>query len=103
MAYNAANRGSQTVARESDAVIVPMMLGNAGGGKDGTQVGLVQGTHFLYAGIGEEMATKLDKIREMSENDPKLVFTSLYHLINEELLLECHREMDGRKATGVDK
>jgi len=49
------------------------------------------------------MATKLDRIGEMSASDPKLVFTSLYHLINEELLRECHHEMDGKKATGVDK
>jgi len=48
------------------------------------------------------MGTKLDRIGEMSANDPKLVFTSLYHLINEELLRECHREIDGKKATGVD-
>jgi len=45
MAYNAANGGNQTAARESDAVIVPAIPGNAGGGKDGTQVGLVHGTH----------------------------------------------------------
>ena len=48
------------------------------------------------------MATKLDRIEEMSANNPQMVFTSLYHLINEELLLECHQEMDGKKATGVD-
>jgi len=48
------------------------------------------------------MGTKLDRIREMSANDPKLVFTSLYHMINEDLLRECHHEMDGKKATGVD-
>ena len=48
------------------------------------------------------MATKLDRIREMSASDPKMVFTSLYHMINDELLLECHKEMDGNKATGVD-
>jgi len=39
----------------------------------------------------------------MSENNPKMVFTSLYHLINKELLRECHKEMDGNKAVGVDK
>ena len=48
------------------------------------------------------MGTKLDRIEEMSANDPKMVFTSLYHLINEELLRQCHKEMDGDKATGVD-
>jgi group II intron reverse transcriptase/maturase len=103
MADNATNRGSQMVMRESDAVIVPMIQGNAGGGKDGTQQGPVRGRHLLYAGIGEEMGTKLDRIREMSATNPKMAFTSLYHLINEELLQECHTEMDGKKATGVDK
>ena len=102
MAYNAENGGSQKAMRESDAVIVPMIPGNAGVGKDGTQAGPVQGTHLLYTGIGEEMATKLNRINEMSASNPKMVFTSLYHLINEDLLLECHREMDGKKATGVD-
>jgi hypothetical protein len=47
MAYNATNRGSQTVVRESDTVIVPKTPGNAGIGKDGTQVGPAYGTHFL--------------------------------------------------------
>jgi len=49
------------------------------------------------------METKLNRIREMSANNPKMVFTSLYHLINEDLLRQCHEEMDGKKATGVDK
>jgi group II intron reverse transcriptase/maturase len=49
------------------------------------------------------MTTKLDRIEEMSANDSKMVFTSLYHLINEDLLRECHNEMDDKKATGVDK
>ena len=48
------------------------------------------------------MGTKLDRIEEMSANNPKMVFTSLYHLINEELLRKCHEEMNGKKATGVD-
>jgi group II intron reverse transcriptase/maturase len=48
------------------------------------------------------MGTKLDRIEEMSASNPKLVFTSLYHLINEDLLRECHKNMDGDKATGVD-
>ena len=34
MAYNATNGGSQTAAWESDAVIVPLIPGNAGVGKD---------------------------------------------------------------------
>jgi group II intron reverse transcriptase/maturase len=48
------------------------------------------------------MGTELGRIREMSAKNPKMVFTSLYHLINEDLLKECHKELDGNKATGVD-
>jgi group II intron reverse transcriptase/maturase len=49
------------------------------------------------------MVTKLDRIEEMSASNPKMVFTSLYHLINEDLLRECHQDLDGRKAAGVDR
>ena len=31
-----------------------------------------------------------------------MVFTSIGHLINEELLTDCHKEMDGKKAVGID-
>jgi len=48
------------------------------------------------------MATKLGRISELSAKNPNMVFTSLYHLINFELLLVCHKELDGNKATGVD-
>lgn len=30
-------------------------------------------------------------------------FTSIYHLINRELLIECHKSIDGNKAVGIDK
>jgi len=48
------------------------------------------------------MATKLDRISELATQNPNMVFTSLYHLINFDLLMECHKELDGRKATGID-
>lgn len=31
-----------------------------------------------------------------------MVFTSVGHLINKELLADCHKEMDGTKAVGID-
>lgn len=49
------------------------------------------------------MGTKLERIRELAAQNPKMVFTSLYHLIDADLLKQCHREMSGRKATGVDR
>lgn len=34
---------------------------------------------------------------------PKEQFTSLAHLINEEMLLKCHHELDRNKASGIDE
>ena len=48
------------------------------------------------------METKLARISQMSRENPELVFTSIFHLINVELLKECHEEMDGDKAVGID-
>lgn len=48
------------------------------------------------------MNTKLERIAEISITKPTEVFTSIYHLINKELLIECHNELDGRKAKGID-
>ncbi|MBU3208012.1 hypothetical protein [Clostridium algidicarnis] len=45
------------------------------------------------------MYTKLDRISEIAKDK----FTSLIHLINKEVLIKCHYELSGNKATGVDK
>lgn len=49
------------------------------------------------------MKTKLERIADKSVHEPKPEFTSLYHLINKELLIQCHRELDGSKAVGIDE
>ena len=49
------------------------------------------------------MGTKLERIAEISATTPKPEFTSLYHLINAEMLMKCHKELDGSKAVGIDK
>lgn len=49
------------------------------------------------------MTTKITRINQIAKERPKEVFTSIYHLINEELLKECFNELDGTKATGLDK
>ena len=41
------------------------------------------------------METKLERIAEISASSPRPEFTSLYHLINKEMLLQCHKELDG--------
>ena len=48
------------------------------------------------------METKLARISQLSKQNPNMVFTSVGYLINEEMLIECHRDMDGDKAVGID-
>ena len=48
------------------------------------------------------METKLARIAEISRERPKEVFTSIYHFLNKDLLMLCHKELDGKKATGLD-
>lgn len=49
------------------------------------------------------MGTKLERIMEISATTPKPEFTSLYHLINIDMLKQCHKELDGNKAVGIDR
>lgn len=49
------------------------------------------------------MSTKITRINQIAKERPKEVFTSIYHLINYELLKECFDELDGNKATGLDR
>ena len=49
------------------------------------------------------MTTKIARINQIAKERPKEVFTSIYHLINKELLRECFDELDGNKAAGLDK
>ena len=49
------------------------------------------------------METELIRIAGIAKERPEERFTSLVHLIEENSLKECHRQMDPRKAAGVDK
>ena len=48
------------------------------------------------------METKLERISQLSRENPDMVFTSIGHLIDKELLRQCHTDMDGKKAVGID-
>ena len=48
------------------------------------------------------METKLARISQMSRENPAMIFTSIGHLINKEMLKSCHEAMDGTKAKGID-
>ncbi|MFL6518139.1 MAG: reverse transcriptase domain-containing protein [Bacillus sp. (in: firmicutes)] len=48
------------------------------------------------------METKLLRIAELAKSNPKMKFTSLAHLLNEQSLVQCHHELPNKKATGVN-
>ena len=52
---------------------------------------------------GESVATKLRRIAEKARKEPGFKFTSLYHLMNEELLRECFKRLRNDAAAGIDK
>ena len=49
------------------------------------------------------METKLERIADKSAHTPKPEFTSLFHLIDADMLKQCHKELDGSKAVGIDE
>ncbi|MEN6412492.1 MAG: group II intron reverse transcriptase/maturase [Veillonellales bacterium] len=49
------------------------------------------------------METKLARIAEVARAKPEEKFTSLAHLINAEMIEACHKQMDKRKAVGIDE
>jgi len=49
------------------------------------------------------MQTKLERIARIAKERPEERFTSLVHLINEESLIQAHRQMKAKKAPGIDK
>lgn len=48
------------------------------------------------------MTTKLVRIAEIAKTQPECRFTSLAHLIDVDMLRQCHVEQKAKKATGVD-
>jgi retron-type reverse transcriptase len=52
---------------------------------------------------GEIMQTKLERIAEIAKENPKEKFTSLAHLMDENMLKQCHKELDKNKAAGIDE
>jgi group II intron reverse transcriptase/maturase len=54
-------------------------------------------------GNGEMMETKLQRIAEKARKDSGCRFTSLFHLMNVEMLRECFRRLRKDAAAGIDK
>jgi hypothetical protein len=50
----------------------------------------------------ESVVTKLRRIAEKARKEPSFRFTSLYHLMNEELLRGCFKRLSKDAAAGID-
>ena len=50
----------------------------------------------------ESVQTKLQRIATKASKDKRCQFTSLFHLMNKELLLECFTQLKGNAASGID-
>jgi RNA-directed DNA polymerase len=50
----------------------------------------------------ESLSTKLHRIDELAKNDQSMKFTSLAHLLNEEMLTVSYKRLNRRGAPGVD-
>ena len=42
------------------------------------------------------METKLARIAQISRERSKEILTSIYHLLNEEMLMLCYKELNGK-------
>jgi RNA-directed DNA polymerase len=63
-----------------------------------------EGLNFVpYPEVDKTTKFKLTLIAKKAQEDPKLKFTSLMHLLNAEYLLECFSELKSHKAPGVDR
>mgnify|MGYP001548797098 CR=1 FL=1 len=49
------------------------------------------------------MKTKLQRIAEKACKDKSCKFTSLFHLVNKDLMQECFEQLRGKAATGIDR
>ncbi len=50
----------------------------------------------------ESVETKLQRIAEKASSDPTCQFTSLFHLMNVELLRGCFEGLRNNAASGID-
>ncbi|MDD5758944.1 MAG: hypothetical protein PHI06_07655 [Desulfobulbaceae bacterium] len=94
--------GWQIGTRESDGIVVPMKAGN-GCWREGCHIVMtvVKETRTVHS-KGDGVETKLRRIAEKARRDPKCKFTSLFHLVNTDLLRGCFEGLRKDAASGID-
>ena len=51
---------------------------------------------------GKQKTTKLERIGKRAKFKKDTVFNNIGHVVDLDLLRECYRELDGKKAIGID-
>jgi len=91
---------------ESDQPIVPQKQGNACGGKGLARMRVDDGEISSTPRGGERIDTQLSTLTRRARENPKCQFTSLAHMLTEEYLKGCFRELkkgrEEKKAPGID-
>ena len=59
-------------------------------------------TRIVRRNEEESVATKLQRIANKAGTDKRFKFTSLFHLMNKNLLLECFTQLKANAASGID-
>jgi group II intron reverse transcriptase/maturase len=77
-----------------------MKQGNACGGKGLAVVPESKGKHLPHTEADKGVETRLRILTEKARANPKLRFTSLAHLLNEDFLKGCFEEIKRKKASG---
>jgi RNA-directed DNA polymerase len=65
-------------------------------------IDLGKDTFATHRGRGK-METKLARIAEIAKTKPTERFTSLAHMLDKQMLWDCHLELPAGKATGIDR
>lgn len=76
-----------------------MTVEQRAGSNNGTTENETVSAHSLG---GEAWLTKLRRINLRSAADRHMVFNNLGQVIDLKMLFDCYRELDGKKAVGID-
>lgn len=101
MGYRLNKGENQKVDRELDYLILLMKPGNSGGEKELRYSQFYKG-YIIYTQDRKIMGIRLAGKAQMSKEQPKLVFSPFYHMLNKALLMKCHEELETDKAVGID-
>jgi hypothetical protein len=80
-----------------------MITNNARGGKGLTNRCIEDVKQVPDSEPGKAVSTKMNRLSEIARQKPKVRFTSLGHLLDEEFLKESNREPNPYAAVGIDR